>query len=789
MFRSLDDNCLVDRARDFHMETRVKLASGQTPTHALSEFIDISKVEQSYKKICDKECNHSVDKCIILSNSICAQANTVLRPDKATDLNLLPGQSPVIDHITTLLDDQPMGEGGGSFKPYLKDTLQVVRSHRQPDSGFFPETRSIVFSSSSRSEVDSFVDSFNEKLHSLNSSKIGSLPINYFHMNVEYVYGKSNSSFTRTSLTNGEKSILPCTDEKMPARITLGFWTERWDIIFPWKVSQITSDHKGDYNLFVPRKIPDHWHSLFSRLHGYGLGIDLYLHLENLSSFIANAFTFANKPAMIELKTMDLNSLLALARVNMSEISVSSLGLLFTGGFYPSIDELERGYGKLSDLHGLPHHLNTYLQAKSMSVMNAAVLSNICVILHTFPTPGIACLVSKKVVEKFLLWHSRYLTSLLENMSLSTLVLTSQQQVCDKLTKISVKVENTYFDAEQISKCYPPWPAATHGGCPTDQLALTHIMQNVHPMICRSGVPPHLRWGSNAGILTGLFGCPSGKSRSDELLGCRLDQGIPEIPDLYSLYEDKQPSLIEAARSFKSSLPTDSPLSGYTLNQIMLLYTWLWPGEVGELYMLNFDSEKASDFRPFKHKQIEILGPIICAYLGMAFMCSEFYSNQRNLTFLRKDKERLKAALSEAKIKKDRSKVKKAQMLAKHYGKKYSVNSLSDSKSKVLDPILDAPYEYHHDNPCDLESISSASNLDLGEQYLDETDLESISSGELDIDLNEPYSPSQSILDMQADEQTGQGDICTDQVEENCVELVLHAPDLDAEELMISSHF
>jgi hypothetical protein len=779
---------LIERARDYHMASRVKSLSGYKPYPLLSPYVEVKFDFNSYfQNLCGYSCCHGIEECYMEYISKCDEKpGMIYCPLK---LDMLPGCSPVLDHICTLLDDQPTDIAGGSFKPFIQDTLFECINHRQMRVNSHPKTRSLVFGRSSKIEFDKFISSFNNRMDDLAVSRLGHLPTNFFHFDVEYVYGLDTNAFTLLNHPKELKNPLVLDDNKMPARIVLGLWEERWEIVFPWVAeSELNGNFAGNYYLSTPKNIPDYWVTFFGKLHGYAVGLDLDVHTSNLSKFLSQCYKFANCDGTVKIKVLDLISLLALAGVNLSPVSIPTLSYYFTGSVPAMPQEFLVGFGRFSDCNGLPWHLNAYLQTKSMIIMNVSVISCICVLLNLFPTPGIAGLTTKMTPFSFLRWFSQFIPASLCGASLPVTVLAKGDRSDDFRSAICVirflDDANPYFSSSQLSLLAPPWNSVVFGGCPTDQVALTYLLTTVYPIVCQRGVPPHLRWNCNITILQGLFGQPTSQTHSGELLGCGFDQAIPELPDFCDpLYNVSKP-LITMCRKYRAELSSDSPLKEYTVNQIMLLYLWKYPVSSRKMYALTLGLERddlvtAGVTRMFHSDQISLAAPIIFAYVGDDAVYPDFFK-----PFMQKRK----VKLTEKKIRKLSDRYERSnQPLVKAEALKHLRNFVV-KKCKLPKPVFDTVIsqrslltksQSHSSTILDVRLLDSSLDCESDpatvalspagvDALLRESDLESISSGELEVPdkAYRPESPTHSETD-----------------------LILEVPNMDVEDLLKSSSF
>jgi len=166
------------------------------------------------------------------------------------DTRILPNETPVLEHLKTMLVCQSKYKGGGSFYKFIHETVEICMDYRQVTASTKPQVRTVVFGRSSRAEVKEFVKSFNAVMDAARNPSFGQLPIEFFSFDVESVSCITDKAPIGVRSVHGVESTfhLGTPGSSVPARIHFGFWTLRWDIVIPWSYSTM-KDFRGDFQL------------------------------------------------------------------------------------------------------------------------------------------------------------------------------------------------------------------------------------------------------------------------------------------------------------------------------------------------------------------------------------------------------------------------------------------------------------------------------------------------------------------------------------------------------------
>ena len=510
MFR-MSSLLLIDQAKDFHHLARVKFYSGWKTTPLLSGYVNFHPPE--YLSNLAESISKSVSPCELTTGYLkyldsCkpGEVAPVIQGcvDPPLDFDLLPGKVPVLDHLKCILESQPEYEAGGSFVHFLSKNIQTCCNYRQMSTELKPKVKTILFGQASKNELINFIADFNLAISEQSKASAERFPINFYHLEVEYVYGSCNKSFFKKSYPMTEPVVIPSVEGKIPARIVLSTWDRTWEIVYPWICTTETSPFTGKYLMQVPQPLPASWANIFDKLKGFPIGINLKDKIQDLNDFQTKVFKFINHDGYMNPKSLDLNVILALAGFNCSTVSEASLAHIFTGGYLPTPWEFKLGYG-LSAEYDIPDFLRCYLHSKAISILNASMISILAYFILIFPTPGIGALCTKKDPVKLMEWFSTFLIDFCKGHSLHKHVIEIDR--CDEpnliFNKISkVSGEKCVFGPSDMEKIHPVWNSVSFGGCTTDQTAISHILEKVHPVICRPEVPNHLKWGSNLKIIS-----------------------------------------------------------------------------------------------------------------------------------------------------------------------------------------------------------------------------------------------------------------------------------------------
>lgn len=534
----------------------------------------------------------------------------------------LPGKAPILEHVKVLLCDQDSLTSGGTFLPFVDQTLLRCSHQRQVSSTTSPKVTSLVYGRSSTEEVKAFLAAFNSVVAANKEPPAGFLPNTLYSFDVERVSTRPATPFKVVVGDDEQNPKLCYAKASMPARVHLGFHEERFEIIFPWEHGVISSTYHGDYVLRVPATpLPDLWHGLFGKLQGFGIGIGLSQDVTALSEFVCAYYTFSSASGPIRLRTLDLSVLLALAGYNSPKTCISVLNFTFTGGVVQKDWRIRCGLGRWASTDPLPKALSLYLQSEAIGVLNTAHIALVVVLLHWFVTPGIAAVVSKKEPAKFLGWFWRFMVAVLEGASLPSQAsfAAGVDRVADPRALIS---EVCYsedhpptFSVEELASFIPPWRNVTGGGCPSDQMAFDHIAATLWPALKRKEVPSHLRWESTLHVFASFLVGRAPPAASPGVMpgaGCGVDRGAIDIPELMISTTPPSASVRAVYRRYKATLPESHPLRRLTLPQVVLLYVWRHP----EQAIMLFRRSSINCASPPFLEEYPLIRPLITALCG-----------------------------------------------------------------------------------------------------------------------------------------------------------------------------
>ena len=529
--------------------------------------------------------------------------------------NMLPGRSPVLDHLVFSFKTQSEIHAGGSYENFLSETVKKLSNHRQVSAKTFPTVNTITYGETSISDVNQFIASFNKSLRE-NEIYDSSLPFSLYSLDVEYL--KPESSVMLKTTNKGALEIKKLNLKKLPARIHLTLLDKRWDIIIPWKT------RPGNNTLTVIKPLHDIWHRMFSKLQGTAVGINLHLKISELADFISTCYTFTNCKGVISIKHYDINTLLAIAGFPVIPLDLSCLTYFFTGGLHQAQSEVQNGSNRWAELH-IPGYLNLYLQSKGQAIINIALISYLVILANWFPTPGISAMVSRKEVDKFLIWFSSFITAILKSTSLpeytehDTLYSAHQPFA---LVEYIVFNEGSLLSGLDIKSMIPAWRNISMGGCLTDKQAFDHIFFNIHNILRSPNLPFHLRWTNNPDSYGTPFICtdiPVKYSVPEEyyrLLGVNRHDFVIitcHLKDLDNQGSELCRKFSPAIQLLKNHLPNLKLLSN---NELILLYTWRYTSHVIKLYYRSVHDATEKAFQYFHPKELELIKPILSANVG-----------------------------------------------------------------------------------------------------------------------------------------------------------------------------
>ena len=482
---------------------------------------------------------------------------------------ILPGGLPVIIHLVHLVALK--NQSGGHWLPFLRYTLSEVQSRLTLVNTCMPVTNSIIFGVSNDELFTAFRNNLRAEISLQSQYRVGFQPTNFYYFNIEYLTG----SFYR-QISDTEYDLVN-QDSKLPGRIIFFTRNTRFDIIIPWKTLKIKRDFSGDYYLPLSHTLPAHWSTFFKNINGTAIGYDIACQVSDLRSFFESWYVF-NANESISVKLIELKVLLAYAGLPLQDPSLSSLSFFYTGTVLPMPDCLEQCLGLSSELN-LPDHLNHYLSLKSICAHNMVTITQMCILVHMFPTPGIAAVATRKNPGQVLTWLSDFLPYLLTGVRIRNSAFRDHVP----LHHIHV-LKDANYGIYDIIGFPPPWPAITYGNCETDAKCLRHLLLHIQPKMIVTSLPYKLRWCSVQSIVLPLFAKPTFQSQHLDY-GCGKDKSVLPLDLPKTL--DKS-SFLEFLRTSRENHST------FTRTQVIILMAWNQPQQLMNLV------EKDSSILPAK---------------------------------------------------------------------------------------------------------------------------------------------------------------------------------------------
>lgn len=493
---------------------------------------------------------------------------------------------PVLEHVNACLKAQDNNTTSSSFLPFIRETLAIL-SKSQDGSSTVP-VHSIVFGQSSEVEMKKFLKSFNEAQEKETRNQFGKLPNPFWSLNIQYLDNPPH-------ILRGAVRLGPLTF-KVPARLSLGFWNQRWDIIFPFTTG------KNVAQLTLDKTYPDYWISLFQKLNGYAIGINIGKEIENLKQLVSYYRWRSNQDKRVEMKTVDLNVLLCMAGWNTAFGTLPlELNLAFTGRI-----------------------LKKSVQAVHISNMNTAVLCSILWLMHWFATPAICALCSRKDPIKFLSWFSSFQVNILagahfKEMNIFNWAIDRRTNPSEMIAKIQYKSSNCQapiLSAKSLSECIPTYRNVTSGGPASDQEVIDSVFK-LHVKLQDEAVPKHLRWQSCKSAFSALTG-KSPPSATGEInvtsLGCHRDKAILSMHNVTMMPGYNNLTLRDALLKHNQTISRDDPRTQLSGDQLLLLFIWKNPKRAVKLY-------EKSQFKYFQPEDLNLVRPLIMALAGRPLNC------------------------------------------------------------------------------------------------------------------------------------------------------------------------
>ena len=589
-------NHLVELASDSHMVERVNITSGSPPSVLLSTEAVNPTYLHDLDGVCYRKGNQK--KECTLSPVECYQKYTeesLKYTLQHYDYSDLPGNSPVLAHIIASIQNQPKLEAGGSFLPFLKSTLDKVCNINQQGT-----VKTIIFGKSS-AELKAMKADIHKEYSKMINPVLGSAPTSFLTFSISYIYGNSEESFQLTNLS--KNAYLKMKDNCAPARISLGMLNKRWDIVFDWQKIRGYNDFTGDYSIKYS-SINDDWIKFFFNIPGIVVGVNLEKDYTKLIFLLTSCFKFQSS-RQLQVKASPLSTMMHLVGANFIDQSLQSLAYCFLGLLLITPEKFERGFGEYH-LKQLPSHLNEYIQLHVNALSGIVTVLQLINLLHAFPTPGIAALVSRKCPRKFLVWHARFFSTLCSSIRL-------KEGYTLENPSFEVQGQDAHFSIGDVNRITPFWSNITYGGCWNDSLAVRFALQRYFPLLSSNDIPIYLKWECDPDWILRAYKNTSFETLPKELLGCRSDGALAYVPNLCDPLQKCYLSLISLCRKHEEEV-TD--LSAF---EILFLHTWQHPELCINLYKMTV-AGKSTKFprlpRMYRNNDLKILLPILIAYSG-----------------------------------------------------------------------------------------------------------------------------------------------------------------------------
>lgn len=526
---------IMEKVKTFHIQERDKYMSGNSAQRFLTKYICLP----SHTEYGLDPKNEGRVMTFLVGDS-----------EDKQDLTLLPGGLNVLEHIVGTLHYEENQEFL-SHQYSICTTLNQVYENRKLYNTSRHMVKTIILGKSTIKEITNFQASITETIESLKTGNYW-LPLNHVVLVVEYTTGIFKGVFS----------------SRLPTRIVFGYWGRRWEIVVPWV---IPSNPKAKHNLDldIDDRLPLSWKPLFTNIPGFVTGINIFEDLRCISSFL-RMLPLTHWDGSVTLKAIDLATMLALAGYN-APVTYNDLGFIFTSEVFYDLPSYVEGF----DMYHIPHlplHLDCCLQMKINIVMNASVLSMLCYFIKVFPVPSVCSVASKKPIEKFLVWYSNFIYHTLYGCELDTKHFLNSDFTSPRDRINLVDTKNSGISSEDLGRLIPLWNNVTYGGCTTDAIALSFIMETFILILGKPYYPKHLTWNICPDTILAVFGNPTGQSNSVEKLGLLPDSSVPVIPPLVS--EEDDIKVMNAIKSFKNTLPDTSPIKRLSQSQLLLAHTW-----------------------------------------------------------------------------------------------------------------------------------------------------------------------------------------------------------------------
>lgn len=510
---------------------------------ALDPFPSQRQIVREHNKIME---NLSPDEIQAKFEEMCNQKPEVCHKMTGDLLNssMLPGDCTLIDHIETQLINQSPTSAGGNYQFIISNDIESLKTKN--DSA--PATE-IVFHESNTKEVKELLKSFNEVMSSQQRVKQGDkrMPSSFYSFDINFIDLDGEAEATVYTTWKDGTKINKYFNGDLPARICMTIHNKRWDIVIPW-----TKKNENEFVLKIAGFTQGCWITLFSKLEGLAVGCGIKNSISKLNEFLSSNYKSMNGDMTVNVKHVDIKTILYIVGLNNVPTNLSSLIYFFTGGFF--LNSYELTYGANHWQGKLPSGYDCYLQCKGQTISTIVHICEIYFLMHLFPTIGIGMFVTDKEPARFLKWFDRFMFSVFNGASITC---PKGSRSADPLATIrTLTYENVspVFDANFLCEAIPQWRGLTAGGCLSDIQAISHLVRTMHSKMSNRDMHSLLRWSSDPDFLSDTIGPLHTKDHvmSSELfdkLGVNSDPVAYTLDSHYEFQTDNDPKEYEHIKS------------------------------------------------------------------------------------------------------------------------------------------------------------------------------------------------------------------------------------------------
>lgn len=639
-------------------------------------------------------------------------------------LSCCPADAPIIDHLESYLIDSKFP--GGSWKPWIIKSIERIQQKRQvcvenPEG----ETYLVRYGVSSLKALEHFTTELHKAILGQMTPELGFFPCKFYSFDVENVALSPGSEF-KILVPDGSgdssyHTVGGVTTKSFPARVHMAVYGKRFDVIFPWANKEPTYDYRGDYLLKLEAPaLAVEWFNLWNDLPGLALGVGIREDIQLLTSFIHQVYKFQDCAGRrISIRHGDLTVLLALSGHNSPKTSVAALNFLYTGGFVLKPWPVRCGFGRWSDI--VIHTASkVYLTAEAESILNVATTAILGMLVHWFPSPGVAAAVSHKSPTKFMLWFSRFVDNLLDGayLPVQSSFHSIGCRVTDPLDQIlSIQYDpgkHVVFTPEEVAQMVPTWNHITRGGALTDLQVVRHVCDHILPILILNETPSDVDWVKYYSTF------------ASEFLGLKVPSLVSDRPESHPNVDENSIRMKEDIVSviptvpvrsylhnFLSTLAADHPFRQMDISSVLQAYAWFYPTRVKELFYETLLEDEDCEADPLSMPECFFVEPIITACNGGPLYKEEprcwtdyktFREHEGAIKYKEALEKRLKIETNEKKKKNQKTSLGRLRKklreddsvpcLKDRVGLKRSVPSVSDDESIPSRSTTPVPSEY-----------------------------------------------------------------------------------------------